>query len=80
MGWITSREYRDACRHIEAANANLKLASHYVRDDPQVVAMVDKHRDILYGLTREVIKVAEDAKEREEPPKNIPGTGYLPCS
>ncbi len=82
MAWITAREARDSCRHIEAAKEHLRLAAHYVQDDIQVLAMVANHGNNLEILGKEMAKVAEDAREREDPPKtkNIPGTGYLPCS
>jgi len=64
--WLTSREYRDACRHIAAAQEHLRLAGHYVREDTNVMAMMAHHGNNLAILQRETGKIAADAQEREQ--------------
>jgi hypothetical protein len=63
---LTSREYRDAQRHIAAAQEHLRLAGHYVREDTTAMAIVAHHGNNLQTVQREMGKIATAAKEREE--------------
>lgn len=51
---LTSRQYRDANRHIEAAQEHLRLAAHYVQDDPQALARVASSGNNLRALANEI--------------------------